>query len=99
MFVDVGGGMGYQPLMFKSLQPSLKRRIILQYLSAVLTTADPLECIELMPHNLWEEQPAHGTYNCCARCGIFQMILLAASFNYLRNILHDYPDVRRVTLL
>nr|UZP47903.1 putative O-methyltransferase [Cladonia uncialis subsp. uncialis] len=82
LFVDVGGGMGHQCLALKSRHPSLKRRIILQDLPTVLAKAGPVEGIEHMPHDLWEEQPVHD-----------------ASFYYLRNILHDYPDVGCVTLL
>lgn len=99
MFVNVGGRMNHQSLALKSRHPSLTKRIILQDLPTVLAKAGPLKCIELMQHNLWEEQPAYGTYNCCPRCGIFQTILLDASFYFLSNILHDYPDVGCVTLL
>ena len=61
MFVDVGGGIGTQCVALKTKFPKLVGRIILQDLSIVLTHAIPSEGIELMPHDLWSEQPIKGT--------------------------------------
>ncbi|KAJ5758155.1 uncharacterized protein N7511_006849 [Penicillium nucicola] len=77
LFVDVGGGAGYQTAAFKEQFPNLPGRLILQDLPEPVKDAEAVvsKDVERMVHNFFEPQPIKG-----------------AKFYYLRMILHDHTD-------
>ena len=59
--VDVGGNHGYDILDFQKRHPHIKGRFVLQDLSETLAgIKTPLECIEVMPYDIFTEQPIKG---------------------------------------
>lgn len=61
LLVDMGGNIGHDLAEFKSKCPDLPGRLILQDLPAVVTHANGLqEAIEVMPHDLFTQQPVQG---------------------------------------
>ncbi|OAK94638.1 S-adenosyl-L-methionine-dependent methyltransferase [Phaeosphaeriaceae sp. SRC1lsM3a] len=80
VFVDVGGAMGHQCVLFKQRFPELASRIVLQEQAHVVkqVKAAPMpgfEDIEAQAYDFWGPQHLKG-----------------ARAYYLRNILHDWPD-------
>ncbi|KAF4254095.1 hypothetical protein KXV95_002611 [Aspergillus fumigatus] len=77
LFVDVGGGAGYQTASFLERFPNLPGRVVLQDLPEPVEDARSVvpESVERMVHNFFEPQPIKG-----------------AKYYYLRMILHDHTD-------
>ncbi|KAJ5279452.1 hypothetical protein N7478_004824 [Penicillium angulare] len=77
LFVDVGGGAGYQTASFKEKFPNLPGRVVLQDLPEPVEDAKLVvpSDVERMVHNFFEPQPIKG-----------------AKYYYLRMILHDHTD-------
>ncbi|KAH7310721.1 S-adenosyl-L-methionine-dependent methyltransferase [Stachybotrys elegans] len=80
VFVDVGGAIGHQCVLFKERYPSCAGRIVLQEQAHVIdqVKAAPLpgfDGIETQSYDFWGPEPLHG-----------------ARVYYLRNVLHDWPD-------
>ncbi|KAI1145238.1 S-adenosyl-L-methionine-dependent methyltransferase [Nemania diffusa] len=88
LFIDIGGAQGHQCVTFKANYPHLKGRVILQDLPAVIETVNAnrppgLEGVETQVWNALETS---------------QPIKGARAY-YLRNVLHDFPDVECVKIL
>ena len=98
LFVDVGGGVGHQCLALVTRFPSLKGRVILQDLPAVLARAAPLKGVDFMAHDFWTEQPVQGRVS-SPQAPQAVLTGLGASYYYLRNVLHDFPDEACVSIL
>ncbi|KAJ5674339.1 uncharacterized protein N7477_004273 [Penicillium maclennaniae] len=77
LFVDVGGGAGYQTAAFKEKYPNLPGRVVLQDLPEPVEDAKSVvpTDVERMVHNFFEPQPIKG-----------------AKYYYMRMILHDHTD-------
>ncbi|KAJ5645005.1 hypothetical protein N7507_011016 [Penicillium longicatenatum] len=84
LFVDVGGGAGYQTAAFKEQFPSLSGRVVLQDLPEPVEDAKSVvpSDVERMVHNFFEPQPIKG-----------------AKYYYLRMILHDHTDENSMKIL
>ncbi len=54
LFVDVGGGFGYQCIAFRAKYPDLSGRIILQDIPQTLEHVQPMEDVEKMVQNFFE---------------------------------------------
>ncbi|KAJ1561231.1 hypothetical protein HK405_004538 [Cladochytrium tenue] len=66
LFLDIGGGVGHQALALKTRYPGLVGRVVLQDLPPVIELAKGLEQpgfdgIEVMPHDIFTEQPVKGS--------------------------------------
>jgi len=76
LFVDVGGGHGYQCSAFrKATADQFPGRVICQDLPETLSVAPKYEDIEMMAQNFYEKQQIQG-----------------AKIYYIRQCLHDLPD-------
>lgn len=62
VFVDVGGGIGSQCALLKSKIPNLKGRVILRDQPTVIKNALPLEGVEKIAFDFWNEQPIKGGF-------------------------------------
>ncbi|RYP37879.1 hypothetical protein DL767_002751 [Monosporascus sp. MG133] len=87
LFVDVGGAMGSQCIVFRQRYPDLPGRVILQDLQHVvdMVKANPLpgfDNIEAEAHDMFKPESVKG-----------------ARAYYLRNVLHDWPDAEVVKIL
>ncbi|KAF7618333.1 hypothetical protein AFLA_007230 [Aspergillus flavus NRRL3357] len=84
LFVDVGGGAGYQTVSFLERFPNLPGRVVLQDLPEPIEDAKSVvpENVERMAHNFFEPQPVIG-----------------AKYYYLRMILHDHTDENSIKIL
>lgn len=62
LFVDVGGGAGYQTAAFKEKYPSLPGRVVLQDLPEPVEDAKSVvsKDVERIVHNFFEPQPIKG---------------------------------------
>ncbi len=65
LFVDVGGGMGHQSVLFKERNPDLLGRVVVQDLSATIdrAKANPLpgsNGVEFAVHDFFTPQPLKG---------------------------------------
>ena len=117
LFVDVGGGMGGQCRGLRAKYPKIPGRFILQELPQLVERLPPMEGIEKMAHNFFEQQPIKGAYMLITTSSSMLPFTLSfglflgcspipttrgvagAKFYYLRQILHDYPDDKCVTIL
>lgn len=86
LFVDVGGGIGYQSQALRSWLPlplSDDIKIIFQDLPSVISMAKfSVSGIQGMAHDFFTPQPVKE-----------------ARFYYLRNVLHDFPDISCISIL
>ncbi|RYP61011.1 hypothetical protein DL770_009862 [Monosporascus sp. CRB-9-2] len=87
LFVDVGGAMGSQCIVFRQRYPDLPGRVILQDLPHVvdMVKANPLpgfDNIEAEAHDMFKPESVKG-----------------ARAYYLRNVLHDWPDAEVMKIL
>ncbi|KAB8270004.1 S-adenosyl-L-methionine-dependent methyltransferase [Aspergillus minisclerotigenes] len=84
LFVDVGGGAGYQTVSFLKRFPNLPGRVVLQDLPEPIEDAKSVvpTNVERMAHNFFEPQPVIG-----------------AKYYYLRMILHDHTDENSIKIL
>ncbi|KAL9114556.1 MAG: hypothetical protein Q9187_007459 [Circinaria calcarea] len=92
LFVDIGGGLGQQCAALKRKIPTITRRIVLQDLPATIAHAVTVEGVEHMEHDFWNPQPVKATSNPAD-------LEKGASYYYMRNVLHDFPDEKCVGLL
>ncbi|KAG8530312.1 uncharacterized protein KY384_004814 [Bacidia gigantensis] len=112
IFVDVAGGLGHQATAVRQKYPGLPGRIVLQDLAKVIAQAPPTEGLEIMEYDIWTEQTLKGTRPfmmipylfliSCALLGYSGAKLIpqtGARAYYFRNIFHDYPDPKCVTIL
>lgn len=60
LFVDVGGGVGFQCVALREKLPHLAGRVALQDLQQVIEIAIPAEGVETMVHNFRDEKPVKG---------------------------------------
>jgi demethylsterigmatocystin 6-O-methyltransferase len=60
LFVDIGGGMGGQCRGFRAKYPKVPGRIILQELPQLVERLPPMEGIEKMAQNFFEQQTIEG---------------------------------------
>lgn len=60
VFVDVGGGIGHQCALLKSIVPDLQGRVILQDLQMVIEHAISTPGVENTAVDFWTEQPVKG---------------------------------------
>ncbi|CAG8958658.1 hypothetical protein HYFRA_00011499 [Hymenoscyphus fraxineus] len=83
LFVDVGGGHGYQCAAFrKATEERFSGRVINQDLPGTLAAAPKYENIEMMAQNFYEKQQIQG-----------------AKIYYIRQCLHDLPDKEATQVL
>lgn len=61
LFVDIGGGRGQMCLAFRAKYPDLPGRVICQDLPVTVSSAEPHDGIESMPHDFFAEQPIRGS--------------------------------------
>ena len=99
LFVDVGGGIGHQCAALKARFPNIARQVVLQDLLGAIEHAIPTDGVEPMVHDFWSEQPVKGMQLRASIGKWLTMIVEGASFYYLRNVLHDYPDEKCIVLL
>ncbi|KAF2752864.1 S-adenosyl-L-methionine-dependent methyltransferase [Pseudovirgaria hyperparasitica] len=84
LFVDIGGGIGHQSVAFREKVPDVPNTVILQDVEGTLAHAIKHPGVQITAHDFWQPQPAGS---------------VGAKIYYLRNILHDYPDVKALELL
>ena len=60
--VDVAGGKGHDVSSLRARFPNLPGRLVLQDLPRTLEDLTPRDGIEIMPHNVFTEQPIKGRY-------------------------------------
>ena len=60
LFVDVGGGAGWQCQELKQKHPDLSGRVILQDLQQMVVHFKPTEGVEAMEHDFFTPQPIKG---------------------------------------
>jgi hypothetical protein len=83
LLVDIGGGLGHDPIAFKTHFPKLPGNLLLQDLAAVIDSITDLPTgIQAMPHDFFKPQPVKH-----------------AKAYYLRHILHDWPDKQAKLIL
>lgn len=63
VFVDVGGGIGQQCALIKTVFPHLPGRVVLQDQPFVLPHAIPTDGVEKLSFDFWTEQPLKGEQN------------------------------------
>lgn len=61
IFVDIGGGLGHQCALLKTI-PDLVGRVVLQDLPQAIEHALPTAGVEKMVFDFWGEQPIKGQY-------------------------------------
>ena len=100
VFVDVGGGFGHQCAALRAHYPELPGRIILQDLPHATEHAIAMENVEVMVHDFFQPQPIKGKVSRFIKSSNTPSnYCTEAKFYYLRNILHDYPNDKCVTIL
>lgn len=60
LFVDVGGGLGHQCELLRQKYPDLRGRVILQDRPEVLRRAPPIDGVEFVAHDFFQEQGIQG---------------------------------------
>jgi hypothetical protein len=85
LFVDVGGGVGHQVLKFQARAEGLKGKTVLLDLPAVIaqTNSSPEDVVKV-GHDFFQPLPED---------------VRGAKVFYLRNILHDWPQIQASVIL
>jgi demethylsterigmatocystin 6-O-methyltransferase len=89
LLVDVGGGGGQQSIAFRKARPRLPGRTVLQDLPSTIASFDTVRV-----HTLDELKIERQGYDFFT-----PQIEVGAKVYHLRNVLHDWPDEKCLTIL
>ncbi|MCJ1243567.1 hypothetical protein MMC30_000764 [Trapelia coarctata] len=88
LFVDVDGGLGHQCIALRAKYPKTHGRVILQDLPHIFQQVIPLKRVEVMEHDLDNEQPVKGASISLSITTLSgQLILNRKCIDILRNII------------
>lgn len=103
LFVDVGGDLGQDCAAFKHRLSHVPGRVINQDQAAVIKKAWKYDGVEHENHDFMKDQPLQGNMSLSLPwfCGLVSQSdqTTGARAYYLRNILHNYPDEKCLSIL
>jgi demethylsterigmatocystin 6-O-methyltransferase len=94
LFVDIGGGIGGRCAEFRAKYSDVKGRVILQDLPHAIQMALPTDGVENTVHDFFTPQTVRGNFPLSCQDRSVLIYCQDAKFYYLRQVLHDWPDVK-----